>query len=214
MSRKFLLAIIAGLLIGGCRVGQQAEVFRGDVVATLQTPTFATPPGSANLGNSSQAELTSSTGEAGVEASPTQAPPDQGGYPVALLPGAAGTPTENATLPAPLTFDASAWAGNWHIWLQNVSGSYASAELHVSVKGLSLKGAALIEGKPFTLKGDILAGGNQVKGDWVAGASSGTFWWRMNSAGLFSGSSQGQDGFCGSQTNTTRPANCRELPQN
>ncbi len=207
MNRKILI-LLALLLLFGCAQRGEPEVFRGDVVATHQTPTTkATQSASREPEETRQPPESTPNSSPEPEINQTEPPPDQGGYPITSLTPAGSTQTPAATA------SASLWDGIWHIWYQAANGTYFASDMTIQVAGLGMKGTASIEGIQYYFKGDIFEQGSQVKGEWHAGEIDGTFWWKLNSSGVFTGSREGRFGFCGSRAIIERPANCREINQ-
>lgn len=227
MIRKVLCVLVLLLLLCGCAQRRQPDVehFQGDVVATLQKPlSLATPePLGTSLPPSGESEITAQasqikpTDEAKETPDPKPSDLPSDSYPVTT--GTAALTPEpsraaNLTQTATPTLGIPVWQGGWKIWFQTASGGYNSAELTVQVTGMRLSASAKIDGIDYTFSGDIYTQDTQVKGDWETASSTGTFWWRMNSADSFVGSREARFGFCGSRTMTVQPNPCREVPQN
>ena len=227
MNRKMLFILVFVLLLTGCgqRRPPDVEQFQGDVVATLQKPiSQVTPePLETSLPASEDTELTLEPSKVmptdlpGGTPTPTETNPQAPGYPVTtgtttLIPEPSAT--ANLTQSPTPTLGAAVWQGVWKIWSQTESGGYTPTDLTVQVNGTKLTGSAKIDGVDYTFRGDITTQGGQVQGKWQTTSTSGTFWWRMNSADTFVGSRENRFGFCGNRTSAVQPNPCREVPQN
>lgn len=201
------------------------EHFQGEVVATLQKQIVEAPPEplDTSLPPSEDAETSPQTTQpiptntpVGTP-SPTSTNSQSNGYPVTtgtttLIPEPSAT--ANLTQSPTPTLGAAVWQGVWKIWSQTESGGYTPTDLTVQVNGTKLTGSAKIDGVDYTFRGDITTQGGQVQGKWQTTSTSGTFWWRMNSADTFVGSRENRFGFCGNRATAVQPNPCREVPQN
>lgn len=211
MKAKIFFYVLVLVLLSACNANPKIEAFTGKTVATLQTPVsienqiFVTESAPAPIDSESDLlpEDLAATKMALSEADFAIVDDDENS--LGNLTNPYTTPTITPTLGIPV------WDGKWTVWFQDNSGAYSRGTMELTSNPEGIRGEVILDEFSFKLSGGLLDDGRQAKGDWEGGNEKGTFWWRLNYEGFFTGSRNTRFGFCGSQLHETRPDPCREV---